>query len=54
MYVILPQIDVSGYDEVNYSQAALVDEEYTSAGTEHLSKNQIIDFIESIESVPET
>lgn len=54
MYVILPQIDVSGYEEVNYSHADLVDGEYTSAGTEHLSKNQIIDFIESIESVPET
>ena len=48
MYVILPQIDVSGYEEVNYSQANLVDDEYTSAGTEQLSKNQIIDFIESI------
>lgn len=54
MYVILPQIDVSGYEEVNYSQADLVDSEYTSAGTEHLSKNQIIDFVKSIENVPET
>ncbi|AZQ14280.1 SDR family NAD(P)-dependent oxidoreductase [Halorubrum sp. PV6] len=54
MYVILPQIDVSGYEEVNYSQADLVDGEYTSAGTEHLSKDQIIDFVESIEDIPET
>jgi len=54
MYVILPQIDVSGYDEVNYSQAAPVDQEYTSAGTDHLSKDEIINFIESIESIPET
>jgi FlaA1/EpsC-like NDP-sugar epimerase len=54
MYVILPQIDVSGYEEVNYSQAELVDGEYTSAGTEHLQKNQIIDFIESIGTVPKT
>lgn len=54
MYVILPQIDVSGYEEVNYSHADLVGGEYTSAGTEHLPKDQIIEFIESIESVPET
>jgi hypothetical protein len=53
MYVILPPIDVSGYEEVNYSHADLVDGEYTSAGAEHLSKNEIINFVESIQTVPE-
>jgi hypothetical protein len=42
MYVILPQIDVSGYEEVNYSQADLVDGEYTSSDENTLSKAEIV------------
>ncbi|GAA0512416.1 Polysaccharide biosynthesis protein [Halorubrum aquaticum] len=42
MYVILPQIDVSGYEELNYSQADLVDGEYTSSDENTLSKAEIV------------
>ncbi|UWG48115.1 NDP-sugar epimerase, includes UDP-GlcNAc-inverting 4,6-dehydratase FlaA1 and capsular polysaccharide biosynthesis protein EpsC [Halanaeroarchaeum sp. HSR-CO] len=47
MYVILPQIDVPGYDSVNYADAELVDDEYTSKDAQRLSKNELIDLIES-------
>lgn len=47
MYVILPQIDAAGYDAVNYSDAVIVDGEYTSAEAEHLSKEGLVKLIES-------
>ena len=52
MYVILPQIDAAGYEAVNYSDADQVDREYTSAEADLLSKDEIIDLIESIDDSP--
>lgn len=53
MYVIVPQIDATGYDDVNYSDAEVVGEEYTSASGENLSKDGIVDLLESTKYVPE-
>ncbi|MDR5674222.1 SDR family NAD(P)-dependent oxidoreductase [Halalkaliarchaeum sp. AArc-GB] len=47
MYVILPQIDVPGYDSVNYADAEVVDNEYTSKDARRLPKNELIDLIEA-------
>jgi FlaA1/EpsC-like NDP-sugar epimerase len=47
MYVILPQIDVAGYEARNYTDAQPVESEYTSADAELLSKPEIIDTIET-------
>lgn len=47
MYAILPQIDVSGYDSVNYTDAEPVNGEYTSADAQLLSKGEIIELVES-------
>lgn len=52
MFVILPQIEAPGYDEVNYSDAQSVDEEYTSASGDHLSKESILELLESTKHVP--
>jgi FlaA1/EpsC-like NDP-sugar epimerase len=46
LYAILPQIDIPGYDSVNYSDAEPVDGEYTSADQDLLSKSQIVRMIE--------
>jgi FlaA1/EpsC-like NDP-sugar epimerase len=48
MYVILPQIDVAGYEELNYSGANRIDDAYTSEDGELLSKDEIINSIEGI------
>lgn len=53
MYVILPQIDATGYEAVNYTDAEEVDGEYTSADADLLSKDEIIDLIESIDDFSE-
>lgn len=47
MYVILPQIDIPGYDSVNYTDAEVVDDEYTSKDARQLSKNELINLIET-------
>lgn len=46
MYVILPQIDVPGYDAMNYEDADPVDGEYTSADQGLLAEDEIIDMID--------
>jgi len=48
MYVILPQIDVAGYDELNYSSADQIKDEYTSEDAELLSKDEIINSIDGV------
>ena len=53
MYVILPQIDVTGYDEVDYSNANVIEQEYTSAKGDHLSKKDIVALLGSSNYVPE-
>jgi len=50
MYVILPQIDVAGYDEVNYASANRIEAEYTSEDTNLMSKEEIIDSVDSVVS----
>lgn len=52
MYAILPQIDVPGYDEVNYRDRPEVSSEYTSADQTLLSKMEIVEMIESINTLP--
>lgn len=47
MFAILPQIDVSGYDGINYTNARKVEEEYTSADAQLLSKDELYTLIES-------
>jgi FlaA1/EpsC-like NDP-sugar epimerase len=51
MYVILPQIDVSGYDQLNYSSTDQIENEYTSKDAELLSKDEIINSIDSVVSI---
>lgn len=46
LFVILPHIDIQGYDRPDYSDADPVDGEYTSADQELLNKNEIIDLLE--------
>lgn len=46
MYAILPEIATVGYDEINYSNAPLIESEYTSADANHLSKDELIELIE--------
>lgn len=53
MYAILPQIDATGYDDVNYSDADVIGEEYTSATGTHLSKQEIVALLEAAEYVPD-
>lgn len=52
MYVLLPQIDVPGYDDVNYRDQPIVNGEYTSADQDLLTKQEIIEMIETIGSTP--
>lgn len=51
MYVILPEIDAPGYEAVNYSEAQRVDDEHTSAEAKLLSKGEIVELIDSAQSV---
>lgn len=46
MFVVLPQIEISGYEETNYTDAAPVQNEYTSANTKLLSKAELKDMID--------
>jgi Predicted nucleoside-diphosphate sugar epimerases len=46
LLVILPHIDIQGYDSVDYSEARPVDGEYTSADREPLEKDEIVDLLE--------
>ncbi len=46
LYVILPQIDIPGYNPTNYSDATPVNGEYTSEDQELLSKPEIVRLIE--------
>lgn len=47
MYVILPQIDVPGYREANYSGYPRVEREYTSADQELLSGEELVAMIDA-------
>lgn len=51
MYVILPQIDVAGYDGLNYSEDAQIEDEYTSEDAEMLSKDEIINSIDGVVNI---
>ena len=51
MFVLLPQIDNTGHDHESYSSATKIDEEYTSAETDHLSKDGIVQLIESAKNI---
>jgi FlaA1/EpsC-like NDP-sugar epimerase len=46
LFVILPHIDIQGYDPADYSDARSVDGEYTSADREPLEKDEIVDLLE--------
>jgi FlaA1/EpsC-like NDP-sugar epimerase len=46
MFAILPQIDVPGYEAVNYDDAPVVSGEYTSEDERLLSKEEIVAMIE--------
>jgi FlaA1/EpsC-like NDP-sugar epimerase len=46
LFVILPHIDIQGYDPADYSEANSVDGEYTSADRELLEKYEIVDLLE--------
>jgi len=48
MYVILPQIDVPGYDELNYASANRIETEYTSEDAELMPKDKIINSVDSV------
>lgn len=52
MYVILPQINVAGYDKVNYSDAEQIEGEYISRDAELLPKSEIINLINNTVSIP--
>jgi len=47
MFAILPQIDVPGYQAVNYDDAPPVSGEYTSADEHLLSGTELVDMIEA-------
>ena len=47
MFAILPQIDVPGYEAVNYDDAPTVSGEYTSRDERLLSKDELVELIES-------
>jgi FlaA1/EpsC-like NDP-sugar epimerase len=49
MYVILPQIDVPGYLETNYSEFPRVEHEYTSADQELLTREELVEMIDATE-----
>jgi len=51
MFVLLPQIDIAGYEGMNYSDAGVVEEEYASNAGPLLIEMGIIELIE--ESYPE-
>jgi FlaA1/EpsC-like NDP-sugar epimerase len=46
MYVILPQIEVSAYRDIDYGDADPVDNSYTSADETPLSKQEITEKID--------
>lgn len=46
LYAILPQIDIPGYDSVNYSDAEPINDEYTSADQDYLTKAEIVNMVE--------
>ena len=46
MFVLLPQIELKGYEHVGGEYGNSLEQEYTSAHTELLSKGEIIDLIE--------
>jgi FlaA1/EpsC-like NDP-sugar epimerase len=46
MFVLLPQIDIKGYDEANYSDADPIGSEYTSEDERSLSETEIVELIE--------
>ena len=51
MFAVLPQIDVPGYEAVNYDDAPTVSEEYTSRGERLLSKEETVEMIEAADVV---
>jgi FlaA1/EpsC-like NDP-sugar epimerase len=51
MYVILPEVDLAGYEPVNYSEADSVESEYTSADEQLLTGEEIIEIIDSTMNV---
>jgi len=51
MYVILPQIDVPGYQATNYSEFTPIGQECTSADRELLSGEEIVGMIEATDAV---
>ena len=51
MYVIVPEIDVAGYEQLNYSNAEVVDNEYTSEQAQLLSKDELSTLIENTVSI---
>jgi FlaA1/EpsC-like NDP-sugar epimerase len=53
MYVILPQVELTGYEPVNYSEADPVKSEYTSADKQLLTGEEIIEMIDSTMNVPD-
>ena len=46
LFVILPHININGYDPGDYSEARPVDGEYTSVDQELLRKDEIVDLLE--------
>ena len=53
MFVILPQIDVAGYEVANYSDAETVGGEYTSASEQVLSKQAVVELLEAAQDFSE-
>lgn len=51
MFVILPQIDFTGYKEPDYSDVNRIKSEYTSEEEDQLSKDEIIDLLELNKSI---
>ncbi|MFP8953867.1 UDP-N-acetylglucosamine 4,6-dehydratase family protein [Natrialbaceae archaeon A-arb3/5] len=47
MYVILPEIELTGYNEVNYSSEKRISDEYTSEDTDILTGKETINLIEN-------
>jgi FlaA1/EpsC-like NDP-sugar epimerase len=47
MYAIFPSIDVGGYGDIDYSDADQLDEPYKSADAHILSKDELIELLES-------
>ena len=48
MYVILPQIEVPGYESMNYDEIDTVEGEYTSKDARRLSKKDLINLIDTV------